>query len=67
MKYMYTTAQLEIMRSCPYLTDKERKAMNLFYFRGWEIERIAAEMDVSRATVCNYLKRLREKVFTIAS
>lgn len=41
--------------------------MNLFYFRGWEIERIAAEMDVSRATVCNYLKRLREKVFTIAS
>lgn len=67
MKYMYSPAPLEIMRSCPYLTDRERKAMNLYYFRGWEIERIAAEMDVSRATVCNYLKHLREKAFFIAS
>lgn len=67
MKYRYTPAELEAMRSCPYLTDKERRAMNLYYFRGWQIEKVAAEMDVSRATVQNYLKHIREKAFTIAS
>lgn len=66
MKYKYSVAELEMMRSCPYLTDRERKAMNYRYFRGWEIEPIAAEMNVSRGTVKNLLKSLREKVFECA-
>lgn len=61
MKYIYTPEDLERMRRCPYLTDKERKVLKLFYFRGWSIEDIAAEMDVSRATINNHLRHLRAK------
>lgn len=63
LKYKYSVKELEKMRSCPYLTDKERMVLKLYYFRGWEAERVAAELDVSRGTVFNILRGLRDKAF----
>lgn len=63
MKYKYTTKELNTMRSCQFLTDRERKTLNWYYFRGWNIERVAAELDVSRATVFNILRSIRNKAF----
>lgn len=63
MRYKYSPCELEQMRRCPYLTDRERKVLKLYYFRGWEAEDVAAEMDVSRVTVFNLLRSLREKTF----
>lgn len=40
--------------------------MKLYYFRGWEAEDVAAEMDVSRVTVFNLLRSLREKTFGVS-
>ena len=39
------------MEKCEWLTDREKAIFNLFYRRGWQIEAIAAEMDVSRGTI----------------
>lgn len=64
MKYKFSPSELEQMRRCPYLTDRERKVLKLYYFRGWEAEDVAAELDVSRVTVFNLLRSLREKAFS---
>lgn len=60
-RYYYTIDQLERMHACPWLTDRERKVFNLYYRRGWAIEDIAAELYVSRGTVNNDLRRIRQK------
>jgi DNA-directed RNA polymerase specialized sigma24 family protein len=45
----------------PWLTDREKRAFDLFYRRGWAIEDVAAEMYVSRRTVDNDLASIRRK------
>lgn len=45
----------------PWLTDRERKAFDLYHRRGWNIEDVAAELDVSRRTVDNILRSIRDK------
>lgn len=59
MKYRFTVQQLEAMASNPWLTDREKQVFELFYRRGWEIERIAAELDVSRGTINTVLRKIR--------
>ena len=59
MKYRFTVQQLEAMASTPWLTDREKQVFELFYRRGWEIERIAAELDVSRGTINTVLRKIR--------
>lgn len=61
MKYKYSTGELEHMSSCPWLTDREKKTFDLYYRRGWAIEDIAAEMYVSRGTINNTLRSIRNK------
>lgn len=59
MKYRFTVQHLEAMASNPWLTDREKQVFELFYRRGWEIERIAAELDVSRGTINTVLRKIR--------
>lgn len=61
MKYRFTVQQLEVMASNPWLTDREKLVFELFYRRGWEIETIAAELDVSRGTINRALSSIRGK------
>ena len=61
MKYRFTVHQLEAMDSYLWLTDREKCVFELFYRKGWEIESIAAELDVSRGTINNVLKSIRGK------
>ena len=60
-KYKYSPAQLSRMESNRWLTDRERKVFDLYYRRGWAMEDVAAELYVSRGTVRNDLKSIREK------
>ena len=60
-RYIYSIEQLNSMEKCEWLTDREIAIFNLFYRRGWQIESIAAEMDVSRGTINNALRHIREK------
>ena len=59
MKYRFTVQQLEAMASNPWLTDREKQVFELFYRRGWRIEDIAAELDVSRGTINTVLRKIR--------
>lgn len=61
MKYRFTVQQLEAMASNPWFTDREKQVFELFYRRGWRIEDIAAELDVTRGTVDNILRAIRAK------
>lgn len=45
----------------PWLTDREKQVFDLFYRRGWRIEDIAAELEVSRRTIINILQSARNK------
>lgn len=49
------------MASNQWLTDRERQVFDLYYRRGWAIEDVAAELYVSRGTVNNCLRSIREK------
>jgi len=60
-RYRYTQKQLEQMASNPWLTDRERAAFELYHRRGWHIEDVAAELDVSRGTINNTLASIRRK------
>lgn len=60
-RYRYTVAQLEQMASNPWLTDRERATFELYHRRGWHIEDVAAELDVSRGTINNTLASIRRK------
>ena len=60
-KYRFSPDQLEQMAVNPWLTDREKRAFDLFYRRGWAIEDVAAELYVSRRTVDNDLASIRRK------
>ncbi len=45
----------------PCFTDREKKVYNLYFQRGWHIEDIAAELDVSRRTIGRVLASIRRK------
>lgn len=45
----------------PCFTDREKKVYNLYFQRGWHIEDIAAELDVSRRTIARVLASIRRK------
>ena len=64
MKYRFTLQRLEEMSSNSWLTDREKQVFELFYRQGWQIEDVAAELDVSRGTVNNLLRSIREKTCT---
>ena len=61
MKYKFDKRKLEEMAGNPWLTDRERCVFDLYYRRGWAIEDVAAELYVSRGTVNNCLRSIREK------
>ena len=61
MKYRFTLQRLEEMASNPWLTDREKQVFELFYRQGWQIEDVAADLDVSRGTVNNILRSIRLK------
>lgn len=61
MKYRYTVEQLQKMERCRYLTDRERQVFNLVCRRGWSIEDAAAELYMSRSTISECLRSIREK------
>lgn len=61
MKYRFTLQRLEEMASNQWLTDREKQVFELFYRQGWQIEDVAAELDVSRGTVNNILRSIRDK------
>ena len=58
MKIRLSAEQLKQLAADPWLTDRERMVLNLYYRRGWAIEDVAAEMDCSRGTVNNILRLL---------
>lgn len=64
MKYKYTPEQLDKMSGCRWLTDRERAVLELYYGHGMQIEDIAAELYVSRSTVNNVLRSIRNKTAT---
>lgn len=61
MKYRYSESEREDILTDPWLTDREREVFVYFYMRGWKIEDIAAEMDVSRTTVQSVLHDIRKR------
>ncbi len=42
------------------LTDREKKVYNLYFQRGWHIEDIAAELDVSRRTIGRLIASMQD-------
>lgn len=61
MKYKFTLRELDAITESNRLSDRERKVLALYYVRGWHIETIAAELDVSRGTIDNILRSIRNK------
>lgn len=61
MKYNFTLHELDVITESKWLSDRERKVLALYYVRGWHIETIAAELDVSRGTIDNILRSIRNK------
>ena len=61
MKYKFTLHELDVLTESKWLSDRERKVLALYYVRGWRIETVAAELDVSRGTIDNVLRSIREK------
>lgn len=62
MKYKFSQQQLEALGASPWLTDRERAVFGLYFQRGWHIEDVAAELDVSRGTINNTLRSMRGKI-----
>ena len=61
MKYKFTLHELDVLTDSKWLTDRKRRVLALYYVRGWHIETVAAELDVSRSTVDTVLRSIREK------
>ena len=61
MKYKFTLHELDVLTESKWLSDRERKVLALYYVRGWRIETVAAELDVSRGTIDNVLRSIRQK------
>ena len=49
------------MEANPWLTDRERQVFDLHCRRGWAQEDVAAELYISRRTVCYSLQSIRQK------
>lgn len=60
-KYRYPPEELARMEACPWLSDRERRAFDLYYKREWAIEDVAAEIGFSRSTVDRTLRSIRSK------
>lgn len=60
-KYQPTREQLERMAADPWATDRERKAFDLVYRRGWAHEDAAAEIYCSRSTLDRALASIRNR------
>lgn len=60
-KIEFSRQELNDIENDPYLTDRERQVFILYYRRGWKIEDIAAEIDVSRRTITTILQSIRRK------
>lgn len=60
-KIIFTEKQLSDIENSNKLSDRELKVFKLYYRREWNIEDIAAELDVSRRTIDTILKSIREK------
>lgn len=58
----YTIDQLERIRSCPWLTDRERKVAELVCFRGWYQVDAAAELYLSVSTIKRTIKSILHKI-----
>lgn len=61
MKYKFTLHELDVLTESKWLSDRERKVLALYYVRGWRIETVSAELDVSRGTIDNILRSIRQK------
>lgn len=61
MKYKFTLHELDVLTDSKWLTDRERRVLALYYVRGWHIETVATELDVSRSTIDTVLRSIREK------
>lgn len=64
MKYKFSDDKIKHTEENEFkwFTDREKEAFKYFFVRGWTIENIAAEMDLSRSTVSRLLKRVRDKI-----
>lgn len=58
-KKIYTDKEKEFIINYPYLTDRQRNIFSLYAIRGWNIEDVAAENDISRSTVSNDLDKIK--------
>lgn len=65
LKFEFSIQELNAMQNNPWLTDREKQVFDLFYVRGWKIEDIAAELDISRRTVTTVLQKIRRKSIEI--
>lgn len=65
MKFEFSPSELERIEQNHWLTDRERTVFDLYYRRGWKIEDIAAEIDVSRRTITTIKKSICKKALTI--
>ena len=45
------------------LNEKQRKILYLYYYEKLTMKKIAELLDISVPTVCNYLKRIRQKLY----
>lgn len=67
MKIKYDTKTLIKVADSRFFSDRERQVFDLYFLRQWQIEAIAAELYVSRGTVNNDLRRIRDKIPVIAA
>lgn len=67
MKIKYDTQTLIKVADSRFFSDRERQVFDLYFLRQWQIEAIAAELYVSRGTVNNDLRRIRDKIPVIAA
>lgn len=67
MKIKYDTETLIKVADSRFFSDRERQVFDLYFLRQWQIETIAAELYVSRGTVNNDLRSIRDKIPVIAA
>lgn len=65
MKYKFALPDKKKLLQSELLTDREHEVFKLYYIRGWAIQDVAEEMDVSRKTIDNTLRTIREKALYI--
>ena len=65
MKIQYDREQCLKIVEDEYLTDRERRIFRMKFMRGLKIEDISLEIDMSRQTVINDLRKIRQKAIEI--